>query len=205
MAMVRQVPAERSGEAFAPLLSAARTGAPWAWQHLYQQLSPAVIGYLRSQGMRNAEEVAGDVWVGVVRNIASFEGTESDFRSWVFTIAHRRLADEWRRAARRPELLMVEELPEPHGSGDLDAGDSIVGREIWAVCRDLPPEQRDVVLLRVLGDMSIAETARVLDKTEGAVKQLQHRAFARLRSALAEEHPTGESHAAAGRRGRERS
>jgi RNA polymerase sigma-70 factor, ECF subfamily len=93
------------GPGFPGLLAAARAGADWAFEVLYRDLAPSVIGYLRGQGAPEPEDTASEVFVGMVRNIGSFEGDERAFRTWVFSIAHRRLIDQRRRRARRPEEI----------------------------------------------------------------------------------------------------
>jgi len=178
------------GDAFEPLLDAAREGASWAWERLYASLAAAVLGYLRSQGLRDAEDVSSEVWVGVFRNIGDFRGTEAQFRSWVFVIAHRRLQDERRRLGRRP----VPEPLDPDRDDNVAAPDDgteaaaltrIATDKLRQACDQLAPDQRDVVLLRTLADLTVEQIAEVLGKSEGAVKQLQRRGFARLRQVLA--------------------
>jgi RNA polymerase sigma factor (sigma-70 family) len=180
------------GEGFEEVLRAARAGEAWALEALYRDLAPGVLGYLRAQGAAEPEDLASDVFVGVVRGLPSFAGGESDLRSWVFTIAHRRLVDERRRLGRRPEQpVSPEDLPRLAGPsvGDVEE-EAIRGLELARVRRvldELSPDQRAVVLLRVLGGLSVAEAARVLGKREGAVKMLQRRGFARLARSLSVE------------------
>ena len=171
-------------ESFDALVSRAAAGDPAALEALYRDLAPAVLGYLRGHGAREPEDLTGEVFLGVVRGLPRFRGDADDLRSWVFTIAHRRLLDERRRAARRPlSLLEPEQLravPEPGG----DAEEEAIGRlqDRWALeaLDALTPDQRDVVLLRFIADLSVRETARILGKNEGAVKTLTRRALARL-------------------------
>ena len=94
----------RNTSAFDALLLAAHDGAPWAWQHLYTWLAPAVAGYLRAQGAREVDDLTSETFLGVVRGIARFRGDEGQFRSWVFVIAHRRLQDERRQLGARDPL-----------------------------------------------------------------------------------------------------
>jgi RNA polymerase sigma-70 factor (ECF subfamily) len=132
------------------------------------------------------------VWVGVFRNIGTFSGTEAQFRSWVFVVAHRRVQDERRRLGRRPEPSPIdgEDQIEPAGAWADPADDEAVSRvaadQLRVTCRRLAPDQRDVVLLRTLADLTVEQTATVLGKSEGAVKALQRRGFSRLRQLLAE-------------------
>jgi DNA-directed RNA polymerase specialized sigma24 family protein len=88
-----------------PALTAAQAGAAWALERIYEGLSPAVAGLFRAQGVDDPDDLTSEVFVGVLRNLAWFDGDTKSFRSWVFTIAYRRLADEHRRVARRPAPL----------------------------------------------------------------------------------------------------
>jgi DNA-directed RNA polymerase specialized sigma24 family protein len=89
-------------ESFNSVLTAARAGADWAWERIYADLAPVVTGYLRGHGAAEPEDLAGETFLHVVRDLPRFEGDERAFRSWVFTIAHRRLIDDRRRRGRRP-------------------------------------------------------------------------------------------------------
>src|SRR3954454_6339026 len=90
------------GDTFPRVLTAAQDGAEWAWDVLYRHLSGPVLGYLRARGAAEPEDLVGEVFLQLARNIRAFEGDESQFRSWVFTIAHHRLVDEQRARIRRP-------------------------------------------------------------------------------------------------------
>src|SRR3712207_8016605 len=84
-------------DAFDSVLAAARAGADWAWERIYADLAGSVIGYLRVHGAAEPEDLAGEVFLQVVRDLPRFSGDQRDFRAWVFTIVHRRLLDERRR------------------------------------------------------------------------------------------------------------
>src|SRR3954470_22954958 len=105
-------------DAFEDVLGAARAGAEWAWERIYAELSPRVAGYLRALGAGDPEDLVGEVFLQVVRGLDGFEGDEAAFRTWVFTIAHRRLVDDLRRRRRRPPGPSLEDVPEPAG-GDV--------------------------------------------------------------------------------------
>jgi RNA polymerase sigma factor (sigma-70 family) len=170
---------------FDAVLAAAHDGAPWALERMFTALSPAVTGYLRVQGSAEPEDLTSEVFVAILRNLRNFQGDEAGFRSWVFTIAHRRLLDERRRRARRP-------LPEPLTdtadavARESPAADDVEGtidrslgaERVRALCDRLVPDQRDVLLLRLLGDLSIEQIAGMLGKSGGAVKALQRRGLA---------------------------
>jgi RNA polymerase sigma-70 factor, ECF subfamily len=167
----------------------ARGGESAAWHELYLWLSPQVLGYLRARGAAEPEDVLGEVFVQAVRDIGSFSGTERDFRAWVFSIAHHRLIDEARRSARRPsDPVPTEELAD-HGeaaAAETEAMERIGAGEVTRLLATLSEEQKSVILLRVLGDLTVPEVARVVGKRPGAVKQLQRRAIARLRREMGE-------------------
>ena len=93
---------DRIGLVFPELLAAAQAGHEWAWDRLVRSYGPAVLGYARSQGMAEPEELLGDVLVELVKGLRAFSGDEGNFRSWIFVIAHNRVVDARRRAGRRP-------------------------------------------------------------------------------------------------------
>src|SRR3954449_13017058 len=175
-----------SPERFTTLLEAAREGSEAAWQDLYNSLAPVVLGYLRANSAPDPEDVLSEVFLQVARDIATFDGEEKGFRSWVFTIAHHRLIDARRHSARRPVDLAAEP-PEPPDRAD-DAAEEALARigaeEVHRVLGAISDEQRAVLLLRVLADMSIDDVAKAVGKRPGAVKALQRRGLAAVKRNL---------------------
>jgi RNA polymerase sigma-70 factor (ECF subfamily) len=163
-------------------VNAARAGAGWALECIYEWLAPAVAGLFRAQGVDDPDDLTSEVFVGVLRNLARFEGDATGFRSWVFTIAYRRLADERRRGARRPDPIPLADLPEPRAADDVDyeVERSLAAQRVRALCDRLVPAQRDVILLRVFGDLTVDQVAEVIGKSRGAVKALQRRGYATI-------------------------
>lgn len=171
---------DRFGGEFEAVLAAAQQGAPWAFTRIFEALSPVVAGYLRAQGASEPDDLASEVFVAVLRNVARFAGDEAGFRSWVFTIAHRRLLDERRAAARRPAITPLSpaiEIPAPGDDVEVTVERSLQVEWVREVCDRLAPDQRDVLLLRLLGRMTIDEIASALGKSSEAVKALQRRGF----------------------------
>lgn len=171
------------GEDFDQVLLAARGGAEWAWSLVYGDLSTSVIGYLRARGAYDPEDVAGEVFLQVVRDLHAFHGHESDFRTWVFTIAHHRLLDEARYRSRRPvdpasdeELAHASPVVDPQE----DALTAVTVSKIKRLIERLPLDQQNVLLLRLFGQLTVTEVAQVLGKKAGAVKALQRRGLAAL-------------------------
>jgi RNA polymerase sigma-70 factor, ECF subfamily len=173
---------DRFGGQFDAVLIAARDSAPWALERMFTTLAPVVTGYLRVQGSTEPEDLTSEVFLAVLRNLGTFHGDEAGFRSWLFTIAHRRLLDEHRRRARRPPPEHLDDTqdvvaPELTAADDVEdaVGRSLGAERVRALCERLVPGQRDVLLLRLLGDLSVDQVAATLGKSTGAVKALQRR------------------------------
>jgi RNA polymerase sigma factor (sigma-70 family) len=172
---------------FSALLDAAREGSEHAWCEIYRWLAPMVLGYLRANGAPEPEDTLSEVFLQAARDLPRFEGGERRFRGWVFAIAHNRLIDARRAAARRP-VEPVAEPPDPGAPADDAAEEALamIGREeVHRVLSRLSDDQRAVLLLRVLGELTVAEVARALGKRQGAIKALQRRGLAAVRRDLA--------------------
>jgi len=141
---------------------------------LYVALAPAVLGYLRASGTPEPEDVLGDVFLQVARDLPGFRGDAAAQRRWVFSIAHNRMVDDARRRRRRP-MRLVATVPE-QPSYDASGFDPALVDALGALTRD----QRNVVVLRFVADLSIMDTARILHRPPGVVKALQHRGLRRL-------------------------
>lgn len=172
------------------MLGAARAGAEWAWRELYRDAAPRVLRFLRARKARDPEDLLGDVFLKAVQNLHTFEGGVGDFHAWLLTIARNRAIDLARRTASRGLPSSRDELQDLPAEGSdpaLAAEREMTRRKVREVIDALSPDQRDVMLLRVLAGLTVAETAQTLGKTEGAVKALQVRATANIRRQMAEE------------------
>lgn len=175
------------GERFTGVLRAARTGQRWAWEAIYRDLSPVVLGYLRAQGASEPSDLAGEVFLQVVRDLGRFEGGESQFRAWTFAIAHNRLVDQRRSLKRRPfEPLAVEEIEYTQAGGNVEdeALSRIEEQRVRQILTRLTEDQRSVLLLRVLGDLTVDQVSAALGRTPGAVRALERRGLATLKRQL---------------------
>jgi RNA polymerase sigma-70 factor (ECF subfamily) len=149
-----------------------------------------VLRYLYAREPSEAEDLASEVWLDVAAGIGRFRGDEDGFRAWVFTIARRRLLDLRRRASvRREKPVPLELLGGDRGVGNAE-GEALASLDAdaaVALIATLPPDQSDVVLLRVIGDLSVAEVAKILGKRPGAIRALQHRALKGLARKISHE------------------
>ncbi len=169
-------------------LEQARAGSERGFDELFRATGAAVAGYLRARGVHDPEGVANDVFVRAFRTLHTFQGDGERFRSWLFTIAHNAGIDDARRRRRRVVEASLAAVADPVG-GDVE--DDVVAHlaheRVHALLALLSPDQRDVLLLRVVADLSVEETAAVVGKGYEAVKALQRRGLATLRRLLSSE------------------
>jgi RNA polymerase sigma factor (sigma-70 family) len=178
------------GEVFTGTLVAARAGAEWAWVALYREFAPAVVGYFRARGAPEPDDLAGEVFLQLVRDLHRFEGGEGEFRAWLFSIAHHRMVDDRRHRARRPVAPVAPEVIEeggPSGDSETDALAELTAWRVRKLIGRLSPDQQIVLLLRLFGDLSLDDVARIVGKSVGAVKAIQRRGLAALRRHISTE------------------
>jgi RNA polymerase sigma-70 factor (ECF subfamily) len=182
---------------FDSVLLAAQEGGEWAFAVLYRDLNPGVVRYLGAKAPGMGDDLAAETWLAAARNLGSFQGDEAAFRGWLFTIARRRLVQHWRDSARRPstpsdpESFTDQRAPDDPETESLAA---LSAREAArAISAALPPDQADVVLLRMLAGLDVDQVAEILGKRPGTVRVLQHRALRRLSEKFSPEVLTGSS------------
>jgi RNA polymerase sigma-70 factor, ECF subfamily len=179
---------------FAGLLTAAKTGAEWAISALYREVNPSLVRYLRAQAPAQGEDLASEVWLDAAAALGRFEGDEIAFRRWLFTIARRRLIDLRRRETRRQAVLSQLEGSDWTPDFVDPEAQAIATSETetaLAIIAALPPDQAEVILLRVIGGLDAEDVAAIVGKKAGAVRVLQHRGLRRLAIELAREHGSG--------------
>ena len=142
----------------------------------YRALAPHVLAYLRAQRIDDPDDLLGEVFLQVARDIHRFSGDAAALRRWVFAIAHNRVLDARRRAARRPVLADSAFVPELPASPPPEPVDPA----LLAALETLTPEQREVILLRFVADLSLEDVAKLTKRRVGAVKALQHRGLENL-------------------------
>lgn len=154
----------------------------------YRELSPRVLGYLRSHGVDDPEAATDDVFLALHRRFASIEGGDDGVRTLIFSIAHARLVDFHRAQARRPSHVPFDVRLDPRQSASAeDTAIDLAGGGATQLLARLGGDQRQVLSLRVIAGLSLEETAQVMDRSVGSIKQLQRRGLESLRSLVARE------------------
>lgn len=184
----RPVPTPRPHAArsapFDQLLEAACSGASWAFERLFAEHSPRLRAFAAARGADDPDGLVNEVLSEVFSSLPRFSGDETAFRGFVFHVARRRLIDDYRRRSRRP-IISGTRLPDRVESAPPDLQpDALIGlqnQHALSMLGSLTDDQRDVLLLRVMCDLSLGETARALDKPITAIKALQRRGIATLK------------------------
>lgn len=167
-------------------VSAAKRGDADATGRVYSALAPPVLGYLRAHGVYDPEAVMQDVFVALIPRIPTITGGAEGVRRLAFAIARARMIDATRTRARRPrEFSYDPELDERTvAAAEEDAHRRFALGQLQATLARLPADQREVLTLRVVADLSIEQVAGIIGRSPGAVKQLQRRAVLSLRQLL---------------------
>lgn len=167
-------------------LQAASRGEDWAVGVLFRAIQPQLLRFLRRQAPGHADDLASETWLAAAQQMPNFTGSVSEFRAILFTIARRRVVDYYRAASRRPVTTTIPEDSQLSTREGADEGvEAMSARDaVDELVKSLPPDQAEVLLLRVVADLDTAEIAKVLGRTQGSVRVVQHRALKRLRDQL---------------------
>lgn len=172
----------------AACLAAARQGDDRAVTVLFRALHPRLVRFLAAHEPTVADDLAAEVWVALAAALPGFDGTWDELRALAFTIARRRMIDHRRRGARRRTDPVADEHFAGLASADAperEAADRDDARHaVRRIAELLPPDQAEVVLLRVLGGFDVAEVAEIMGRTANWVRVNQHRAVRRLADRL---------------------
>lgn len=162
----------------------ARRGLPRGFHAIYEGLAPVVLGYLTGRRVEDPEAVTQEVLLTLFRRLPEFVGGSEELRAFAFTIAHARVVDHIRRATRSGEQVPYDPGQDPRraASAEAEVLDAFEHSAVAGAVAALPDAQRDVLLLRIVGDLSLEQVSRIMSRSVGATKQLQHRALAALRT-----------------------
>jgi RNA polymerase sigma-70 factor (ECF subfamily) len=168
-------------------LRAAQDGDEESFRMLYRDVQPRLIRFAGALVGADAEDVTSEAWLQISRDLRSFRGDLDGFRGWTATITRHRALDHLRRKARRPGSdLPVEELVTMAADADteLDALDGIATEKAMGLISELPRDQAEAVLLRVVVGLDAKSAGKVLGKRSGAVRTAAYRGLKRLAERL---------------------
>ncbi|MET9591041.1 RNA polymerase sigma factor [Streptomyces sp. NPDC006516] len=167
---------------------AAQAGDEDAFRTVYRAVHPRLLGYIRTLvGEPDAEDVASESWLQIARDLARFSGDADRFRGWAARIARNRSLDHIRMRGRRPAIGGDEsELAgEPAESDTADeALESMATGRAMSFIAQLPQDQAEAVVLRVVVGLDAKSAAQTLGKRPGAVRTAAHRGLKRLAELL---------------------
>ncbi|MFJ7586995.1 ECF subfamily RNA polymerase sigma factor, BldN family [Streptomyces sp. NPDC097617] len=173
------------------LVERAQAGEADAFGRLYDQYSDTVYRYIyyRVGGKATAEDLTSETFLRALRRISTFTWQGRDFGAWLVTIARNLVADHFKSSRFRLEVTTGEMLDanEVERSPEDSVLESLSNAALLEAVRKLNPQQQECVTLRFLQGLSVAETARVMGKNEGAIKTLQYRAVRTLARLLPED------------------
>jgi RNA polymerase sigma-70 factor (ECF subfamily) len=193
----KQEQASRVGLTAADLVGARRR-EPAAVARIYSTYAPALFRFfLAAVGDRpTAEDLTGDVFKSAIEGLPRFRGPVEALGGWLFQIARHDLSDYRRRQTRSPVQPLddlLEEAALAGGAVDPEelALERVEGDRVLAALRQLTPDQREVLVLRLVADLTAPEVAEILHKSTEAVKALQHRGLASLARLVGVPNDTG--------------
>lgn len=178
-----------SEEEIVDLILRAQASDAQAFDRLYEVYAHPIFRYLyhRINDREVAEDLTGEAFLRLMENIGNFRVGPRDqkaiFSGWFYRIAHNLMIDYLRRQSKHVEITPeTHSVSEDHPTQVMERG--LSQARIQAALSQLTQDQQDVVILRFFEELSNAEVAKILGRTEGAVKALQHRALAALSRAL---------------------
>ena len=164
------------------VLAAARAGDAWAFTRIWRSLAPAVAAFARARGCEEPDDLTSEVFLAVLTRVASFEGGPAAFRAWVFVIARHKVIDHLRRRTRWGIPMQYDAGRDGRSvpSAEDDAVTAVGTAAVLEAFSSLSTDQREVLFLRIVVDLTIEQIAELLGKRTGAIKALQRRGLASL-------------------------
>jgi RNA polymerase sigma-70 factor, ECF subfamily len=168
------------------LLIEAAQKDPARFTELYEEHFERVYAFVarRLRNRDDAEDVTSEVFRDALANIGKFEWRGAPFASWLYRIASNAIADRWQHAAKEQGTALADDPPDNSAHANPEAIESRA--RLFRLVGTLPDDQRRVIEMRFAEGKSIAEIAREIGRTGGAVKQLQFRAIQNLRASVEE-------------------
>jgi len=170
------------------LIQRAKKGEPEAFEQLYEANFDRIYRYLllKVRNRADAEDMTQQVFLKALESIGSFRWRGVPFSAWLFRIARNQAVDYFRKKSKQAMLPLDE--ARSVSMADIDpvalAEQKLRIEQLAVACQSLSEAQREVISLRFAGGLSVAETAKAMGKSEGAVKVSQHDAIVKLRLIL---------------------
>ncbi len=157
-----------------------------AFAQLYEEHFDRIYRYLalRIGDKIEAEDMTQQVFLNALQSISSFKWKGVPFAAWLFRIAHNQVVDYLRKKQRRVAVPLDETLVSSDSNPQLMAERSLDIEQLLVAAGRLTEAQREVISLRFAGGLSVAQVAKIMGKSQGAVKALQHSAIVTLRKVL---------------------
>lgn len=171
------------------LITRAQGGDVSAVGALYDKHHESVFKYLwlRVGERQLAEDLTGDVFTRMLSALPNYRSTAVPFRAWLYRIAHNLVVDHIRRSSKRVLLSLDAVEAQVHDDPVVTVERNMLVERVGHALAELDQHQREVVVLRFVLGLSLKEVAQVIDRTEAAVKSLQHRGLVTARAALNQE------------------
>ena len=168
------------------LVHRAQQGDREAFAQLYENHFDKIYRYvaLRIGNKTEAEDMTQQVFLNALRSISSFKWKGVPISAWLFRIAHNLVVDYLRKGKKRATILLDESLVSSDSNLQMAAEYKLDVEQLISATKRLTAAQREVISLRFAGELSVAQVAKVMGKSQGAVKALQHSAIVALRKAL---------------------
>jgi RNA polymerase sigma-70 factor (ECF subfamily) len=170
----------------ASLIRRAQQRDEMALTQLYEENFDKIYRYvvLKIGDRTEAEDMTQQVFLNALKSISSYKFKGMPFSSWLFRIAHNQIVDYYRKKSRRATVPLDETIAVGHSDPWQMAERKVEIEEVARAAKKLTRAQQEVISLRFAGDLSIAEVAKVMGRSEGAIKALQHSAIAALRKVM---------------------
>ncbi len=154
-----------------------------AFAQLYEEYFDKIYRYvtLKIGDRMEAEDITQQVFLNAIKAISSFKWRGIPFSAWLFRIAHNQVVDYLRRKSKRATAPLEESLVASNYDPQLIVEQRLDTERLLVATRKLTPAQREVISLRFAGELSVAQVAKIMGRSEGAVKALQHSAIVALR------------------------
>lgn len=160
-------------------LDAAVSGDPEAVARVWRAWNPRLLRFLQARRVADPDDLASVIWLDIATRLPIFEGDPAAFRRWLFTVAHRRIIDNARKLGRQVLTTPLD------AAGQLASYDP-VDDTAWALeqLAQLNEDQATAIALRFLADMSVAEVADLMERSQSNIRVITHRGLATLRERL---------------------